>query len=169
MEPKMSVECSNFNYSNVLQVRLKLPPAIIFLIFAGLMYLLAKFLPVGYFDFFGRTYLIKGLLVLGLVVVVIAIVQFISARTTVAPHAPEKASALVTRGIYRYTRNPMYLGFLLFLIGFGLYLGNAFNTLLAAGFVYYMNAYQIKPEEEALTEKFGSVYKQYCREVRRWF
>lgn len=150
-------------------MRLKLPPAVIFTVFAGLMYALAEFLPVGDFDFFGRTYLIKGLWISAAIVITWAMVQFFRAGTTTSPMAPGKASNLVTKGIYRYSRNPMYLGLLMILLGIGLYLGNAFNTLLAAGFVYYMNHYQIKPEEESLSAKFGGEYRQYCREVRRWF
>ncbi|KPM33730.1 Putative protein-S-isoprenylcysteine methyltransferase [Croceitalea dokdonensis DOKDO 023] len=63
----------------------------------------------------------------------------------------------------------MYLAMLFILIGFGLYLGNAFNTIIAALFVYYMNEYQIKPEEKVLTALFGKDYTLYCKAVRRWF
>lgn len=63
----------------------------------------------------------------------------------------------------------MYLAMLLFLVAFGLRLGNAFNTLLAAGFVYYMNHFQIQTEEKALEEKFGMEYRLYRKAVRRWF
>jgi protein-S-isoprenylcysteine O-methyltransferase Ste14 len=63
----------------------------------------------------------------------------------------------------------MYLALLLLLLGWGLYLGNAFNTLLAAGFVYYMNTFQIIPEEEVLKDRFGKEYQKYCVLVRRWF
>ena len=61
------------------------------------------------------------------------------------------------------------LGMLLLLLAYGLKLGNAFNTLLAALFVYYMNQFQIRYEEEALLKKFGRDYKLYCKAVRRWF
>ena len=63
----------------------------------------------------------------------------------------------------------MYLGMLLFLLAFGLKLGNAFNILIAAGFVSYMNRFQIKPEEEVLREMFGKEYNIYCKLTRRWF
>ena len=63
----------------------------------------------------------------------------------------------------------MYLGMLLFLLAFGLKLGNAFNTLVAAGFVSYLNHFQIKPEEEALKKQFGQEYTIYCKLTRRWF
>ena len=150
-------------------MKFKIPPPLVMIIFGGLMYLLDRFLPVGEFDFFGRKWMLYFLAVLGLLVMVFALFQFARAKTTTNPLNPEKANSLVNHGIYRYTRNPMYLGMLLFLIAFGLHLGNAFNTLLAAGFVYYMNHFQIKGEEAALTKKFGKKYQLYCKAVRRWF
>lgn len=150
-------------------MKLKLPPAIVFLIFGSLMYLLAEFLPVGYFDFFGRRYLIKGLLLLAVVISCVALIQFYLAKTSIDPKNPSKASSLVSNGIYKYSRNPIYLGLLLILLAWALWLGNAFNVLLAAGFVSYMNAFQIQPEEASLTSLFGKEYKNYCIKVRRWF
>jgi len=144
-------------------------PPLVMLVFGGLMYLLDRFLPVGEFDFFGRRSMGTMVLILGFLIMVIAILQFFKKKTTTDPLHPEKANHLVTTGIFQYTRNPMYLAMLLFLIAFGLRLGNAFNTLLAAGFVYYMNHFQIKHEEKALTEKFGKEYLLYLKAVRRWF
>lgn len=139
------------------------------LIFGGFMYVLDRYLPVGEFDFFGRDFLTYLLLIIGFLIMLVAIIQFISSKTTTNPLEPEKTSTLVTSGIYNFTRNPMYLAMLLFLIAFGLRLGNAFNTLVAAGFVYFMNHFQIKHEEKALKQKFGKTYQLYCKAVRRWF
>ena len=150
-------------------MKLKVPPVIVFLVFAGLMYMLAKFLPFGDFDFFGRGYMIYGLLGMSFFIGAMAILQFIRSRTTVDPRTPAKAAKLVTGGLYKFTRNPMYLGLLMLLLAWGIWLGNAFNTLLAAGFVGYMNRFQIIPEEEALLKLFGKEYQQYCALVRRWF
>lgn len=150
-------------------MELKIPPVIVFLVFGLFMYLLAEFLPVGYFDFFGRRYLMIGLIALAVIVTSVALYQFFEAKTTTDPSHPDKAKKLVKNGIYAYTRNPMYLGFLLLLLAWGVWLGNAFNTLLAAGFVAYMNRFQIIPEERALLQIFGNDYKQYCLLVRRWF
>ena len=138
-------------------------------IFGGFMYVVDRFLPVGEFDFFGRMRMSQILVVLGFLIITVAIFQFRKAKTTTDPLNPEKANHMVTGGIFNYTRNPMYLGMLLFLIAFGLRLGNAFNVLLAAGFVYYMNHFQIKLEERALTERFGKAYLSYLKAVRRWF
>lgn len=150
-------------------MRLKIIPPLVFLLFGGIMYLLDRFLPVGEFDFFGRRILIITLFVLGFLVAVLAFYQFARHHTTTNPKQLQKVSALVTRGIYKVSRNPMYLGLLLFLLAWGLYLGNAFNAITAAAFVSYMNAFQIRPEEELLKEKFGPAYSQYCKAVRRWF
>ena len=147
----------------------KIPPAIITALFALLMYLLDKFLPVGEFVFFGRKLLMYIVLILGILVALVALLQFWKAKTTIDPLGFDKTNRLVTSGIFSYTRNPMYLGLLLLLIAWGLHLGNAFNTLLAAGFVYYMNHFQIRYEEEALQKKFGKQYQLYCKAVRRWF
>ncbi|NJB71993.1 protein-S-isoprenylcysteine O-methyltransferase Ste14 [Saonia flava] len=150
-------------------MKLKIPPVIIVLLFGTVMYLLARFLPVGNFDFFGKHYLMLGLLVLAMLLALTSLIQFYRSKTTVNPISPSKVSTLVTNGIFQYSRNPMYLALLLVLLVWGLWLGNAFNTIVAAGFVYYMNAFQIKPEEEVLSNLFGSEYKQYCTLVRRWF
>ncbi|XHP72323.1 hypothetical protein KCTC52924_00044 [Arenibacter antarcticus] len=146
-----------------------MPPLIVAFLFAGLMFVLAKYLPVGNFDFFGRSYLMLTLCLLALFIGLISLVQFYRSRTTINPSAPSKVSKLVTGGLYKYSRNPMYLALLLLLLAWGLHLGNAFNTLLAAGFVYYMNIFQIIPEEEVLFQKFTKEYQKYCVLVRRWF
>ncbi|WP_419211799.1 methyltransferase family protein [Maribacter sp. X9] len=150
-------------------MELKLPPALVFLFFGLGMYLVAKFLPVGFFDFFGRNLLFGVLVVLAVVLMIIALIQFYRARTTIDPSKPIKTAKLVTNGVYTFSRNPMYLAMLLLLLALGVALGNAFNTLIAAGFVAYMNHFQIVPEERFLLEKFGREYKEYCTLTRRWF
>ncbi|TAI49123.1 methyltransferase family protein [Flagellimonas allohymeniacidonis] len=150
-------------------MRVKIVPPLIMVAFGGLMYLLDRFLPVGEFDFFGRIELAWFLFGLAILVMFLGIFQFTRAKTTTNPIDLNQTTSLVTHGIFRYSRNPMYLGMLLMLLAFGLKLGNAFNTLLAAGFVYYMNHFQIKHEEEALEKKFGKPYRFYLKETRRWF
>lgn len=150
-------------------MQLRIPPPIVALIFGGAIYLLARLLPMGHFDFFGRKYLIYILAAIAIILVAAAKLQFRKFNTTSNPMTPYKATSLVTGGIYQYSRNPMYLALLLILIALALFLGNAFNTLLVAGFVAYMNKFQIAPEEMALASKFGQSYHQYCISVRRWF
>jgi len=150
-------------------MELKLPPAFVFLLFGLAMYLVAKFLPFGFFDFFGRVWLFMGLAVVGIFISLISLIQFYRAKTSVDPFKPNKASNLVVGGVFKFSRNPMYLSLLLLLLSLGVALGNAFNVLVAAGFVAYMNRFQIVPEEKVLLEKFGRDYKDYCILTRRWF
>ncbi|SHI84528.1 Protein-S-isoprenylcysteine O-methyltransferase Ste14 [Arenibacter nanhaiticus] len=150
-------------------MKVKIPPVGVAVVFALLMYLLAMVLPVGDFEFFGRNYLILILVFMAVLIAFVSLFQFVKFKTSIDPLHPGKASRLITTGLYSYSRNPMYLALLLLLLAWGLWLGNAFNTLLAAGFVYFINAYQILPEEEALLKKFGKDYQKYCLAVRRWF
>ncbi|USD25332.1 methyltransferase family protein [Flagellimonas marinaquae] len=150
-------------------MKLKVPPALVMLIFGGTMFLLDRFLPVGEFDFFGRNQLAWILFVLGVIVGLLAVLQFWTGKTSLDPMHPQKTSRLMTKGVYNFSRNPMYLGLLLLLLALGLWLGNAFNTLVSAGFVSYMNHFQIQPEEDMLQQKFGKEYRFYCKLTRRWF
>ncbi len=96
------------------------------------------------------------------------VAEFRRANTTVNPLAPEKCSSLVESGIFRYTRNPMYLALLLALLGWGLFLENPWSLLLAGAYVAYMNRYQIRAEEDALESAFGEAFRRYRSRVRRW-
>jgi len=93
---------------------------------------------------------------------------FQRARTTVDPLRPEKASALVTSGIYRRTRNPMYVALAIALLGWAIWLGHPLALLGVAAFVAWINRFQIAPEERALRALFGPEFERYCSEVRRW-
>jgi protein-S-isoprenylcysteine O-methyltransferase Ste14 len=74
----------------------------------------------------------------------------------------------VLSGIYSLSRNPMYLGFLMLLLGWAIYISNAFAFLFVPAFVLYMNHFQIEPEEQALTARFGQEFMSYAGRVRRW-
>jgi len=150
-------------------MELKLPPIIVFLLFALAMYLLSIVLPFGFFDFFGRLLMAKILGGVSVAVALVSLIQFFVKKTTVDPRKPNKATVLITKGIYKFSRNPMYFALLVLLLAFGLVLGNAFNTLIAAGFVAYMNRFQVVPEERMLLDKFGKEYKDYLILTRRWF
>jgi len=104
----------------------------------------------------------------GAVVGVAGIYSFRNARTTVNPWRTYDSSALVVSGIYRLSRNPMYLGLLLALFGRGLFLANVFAVALAWAFIPYMNRFQIGPEERALEQTYGQPFRDYCGRVRRW-
>jgi len=108
-----------------------------------------------------------ALVVIGFLFGVAAFMAFRKARTTLDPHG--KVSAVVTDGVYRFTRNPIYLGFLLMLIGVPLNAGNYWGIILAPVLVITMNRWVIEKEEIYLEKKFRDVYTGYRSRVRRWF
>jgi protein-S-isoprenylcysteine O-methyltransferase Ste14 len=94
--------------------------------------------------------------------------EFKRARTTINPFKPENSTTLVTSGIYRVTRNPMYVGLTLVLIGWAAFLCSAWALPGPVVFVLYITRFQIVPEERVLAGKFGAAYAQYTARVRRW-
>jgi protein-S-isoprenylcysteine O-methyltransferase Ste14 len=149
-------------------LELKIPPVAVGLLIAGLMGLAAWRLPGLTSPIPGRATVAAGLVAAGAVVAVLGIVAFRRVRTTVNPMSPESASTLVIFGIYRRTRNPMYLGMLLILLALAVFLSNALAALLVPVFVLYMTRFQILPEERALEARFGAAFVAYKRQVRRW-
>jgi protein-S-isoprenylcysteine O-methyltransferase Ste14 len=135
---------------------------------AGLMWLVAWLLPSLRWPFPGHQSLAVAAVVAGVLISVAGVVQFRRARTTVNPMTPDASSSLVVAGIYRGTRNPMYLGFLVALIGAALWLANPATLFVLPFFILYMNRFQIVPEERALAARFGAAFEQYRRSVRRW-
>jgi protein-S-isoprenylcysteine O-methyltransferase Ste14 len=148
-------------------MKLKIPPVALVLLVAALMWAVNRITDFT-FTFEGQLWIAKGLFGLCTFVLVFSLYAFRKLKTTVDPMKPDKASNLVTIGIYHITRNPMYLAMLLLLLGWAVKLGNPLSLLLLVFFVWYMNQFQIKPEEEALTELFGEDYQNYCKKVRRW-
>lgn len=124
--------------------------------------------PVFEFAFPARLICAMGAVIIGVAVVGMGVFSFRMAKTTVNPMKPDSSSALVVSGIYRLTRNPMYLGFLWILLGWGIFLSNALAFLVLPAFVFYMNHFQIEPEERALTRLFGPAFVTYRTRVRRW-
>ncbi|HVE14432.1 MAG TPA: isoprenylcysteine carboxylmethyltransferase family protein [Elusimicrobiota bacterium] len=96
------------------------------------------------------------------------IASFRRAKTTVNPMKADTASSLVTTGVYRFTRNPMYLGLLIVLAGWAVFLANPLAVLFLPAFALYITRFQIKPEERILSKLFGSEYASYMSQVRRW-
>jgi protein-S-isoprenylcysteine O-methyltransferase Ste14 len=96
------------------------------------------------------------------------IAVFRRARTTINPHKPGDSSALVTSGPYRFTRNPMYTGMLLVLLGWAAFLTSVPALLGLVAFVLYINRFQVGPEERVLQRLFGGQYEEYKGRVRRW-
>lgn len=108
-------------------------------------------------------------MLLGLAIAIVAVAQFRQMSTTINPLHPERASELVANGLFRYSRNPMYLGMLLVLIGLAFYGGRWQGLLGPIVFVVLINRWQIEPEERALEQLFGERFADYCRRVPRWF
>ena len=96
------------------------------------------------------------------------LIAFRQARTTINPLAPDKSTAIVRSGPYRFTRNPMYLGMVMILLGICAYLANALSAFAVVVFVAYITRFQIMPEERLLSEKFGEPFMHYKQSVRRW-
>lgn len=99
---------------------------------------------------------------------VAGLVAFRKAKTTVNPLRPERSTQVVSTGIYRITRNPMYLGLVLVLLGLAVYLASPWALLGPLAFAAYITRFQIRLEEQALTTRFGAAYTAYCKQVRRW-
>lgn len=94
--------------------------------------------------------------------------SFRSAETTVNPVHVERASALVSSGVYRFTRNPMYVALTSLLVAWAAYLAAPWSFLGPPVFVLFIARFQILPEERAMTAKFGAAYLEYKSRVRRW-
>jgi len=152
----------------VKELELRIPPPLITLIFVIDMWILDWLIPVGHFELVAKGSVSLTFLIIGLVLPAAGVLSFRRHQTTVLPMKPEKTTALVTTGIYRLTRNPMYLGMLFILVAWGIWLGHIASLLMLPLFVWYLNRFQIKPEERALQAKFGNDFTQFCREVRRW-
>jgi len=149
-------------------MKTKIPPPIVLLIFVLLMWSVARFVNAWQFTMPAQFTISLILLSLGFLVTIAAVVGFRGAATTVNPLAPEKATSLVTSGVFRFSRNPMYLGMLLVLLAWFLYLGSLLNLTLVFFFVLFMVRFQIEPEEQAMQKLFGTAYTDYQSHVRRW-
>ena len=151
-------------------LELKVPPAVLVLLAAGAMWGLARAfpgldpgLPMPW-----RLGLGVGLGFTGMGIILSGVGAFRRQGTTVDPLHPEEASQVVRTGIYRFTRNPMYLGFAVALLGWGVGLGHPLTLLVAPAFMAYLTRFQIQAEERALRAKFGPAYEDYLQAVRRW-
>ncbi|MBU2071736.1 MAG: isoprenylcysteine carboxylmethyltransferase family protein [Gammaproteobacteria bacterium] len=149
-------------------LELKIPPVVLVALFALAMWVVTPWLPALALPVGWRLLLAGFFAAAGVAIALAGVLAFRRANTTVDPRVPEQSSSLVVRGIYRYSRNPMYVGFLLLLTALGCYLMSAAAFALLPLFVWYMNRFQIAPEERFLRQKFGADYQAYCKSVRRW-
>lgn len=151
-------------------LELRIPPVAVALIFAGLMWLAAAATPALDAALPARwRYALAALLAAaGVAISIAGVAAFRRARTTVNPMDPGSSAALVTGGVYAWSRNPMYLGFLLVLCAWAVWLAHLAAPVLVLGFALYLTRFQIVPEERLLTRNFGAAFLEYRRAVRRW-
>ncbi len=149
-------------------LELRVPPPVVTLLVGLLMWLAARAIPALDFQFPARATLAVAIALIGLTIAVVAVFQFRRAGTTPNPMKPHESATVVVTGVYRYSRNPMYLGDLLILAGWAIWLANAAAFIGLPLFVAYLNRFQISGEERVLRSRFGAAYVDYCQRVRRW-
>jgi protein-S-isoprenylcysteine O-methyltransferase Ste14 len=149
-------------------LELKVPPVAVVLAAAALMWFVAWAVPAFGFLLPARDWVAMSFALVGAVTSALGVVSFRRAGTTVNPMKPDSSSSLVASGIYRLTRNPMYLGFLLVLLGWAIFLSSVLAFLFLPAFILYMNRFQIEPEERALAALFGQAFAAYKARARRW-
>lgn len=149
-------------------LELKVPPVVQVALLALAMLGLARAFPQWQLPFPGARWLGLAAGTAGAVLALSGVRAFRRAGTTVDPRAPGAAASLVVGGVYRVSRNPMYLGFAMLLAGWALWLAHPLAWLLLPVFVVYMNRYQIAPEERVLRRRFGRAWEDWAARVRRW-
>jgi protein-S-isoprenylcysteine O-methyltransferase Ste14 len=144
----------------------KIPPPVVTLIFGFAIYLSRKIFPeieIQYASFFGMF-----LLLLGFFILISAVKLFRNDKTTVNPLSPEQATKLVTNGIFKLSRNPMYLGMAVILASVAVFFNIIGGIIFMALFCLYITKFQIIPEEKAMKELFAQDFERYMQATRRW-
>jgi len=149
-------------------LELRVPPPIVGLLLGAGMWAISRETPPVDVPAYARLTVAALLLAIGCAFSLGGVIAFRRARTTVSPMKPETTSALVTDGVYRITRNPMYVGFLVILVAWAVFLSSAWALSGPVVFVLYITRFQIVPEEKALRAMFGESFTSYQAKVRRW-
>jgi protein-S-isoprenylcysteine O-methyltransferase Ste14 len=152
----------------MLRLELKIPPPVVALLIAAAMWGIAQATSSAELSSSLRTVIAITIALAGVGFDIAGLVAFRRARTTVNPLKPEATSSIVTSGVYRFTRNPMYAGLALLLVAWAVWLWSAWALLGPPAFVLYISRFQIAPEERMLSLKFGDEFATYCAKVRRW-
>ena len=108
------------------------------------------------------------MIIIGIVIILLAIIQFKKYKTSITPLNPSNATKLIVYGIYKFSRNPMYLGLLLILSGISIIQNPIGGLLFVPAFILYINHFQIIPEESAMLDLFKDDFLKYKENVRRW-
>jgi protein-S-isoprenylcysteine O-methyltransferase Ste14 len=146
----------------------KIPPPFVALVTALAMWGISRLAPLLPTPDALRLGAAAAILFVGIAFSVAGMLAFRRARTTFDPMKPERASSLVTSGVYRITRNPMYVGLSCDLVAWAVFLSSAWSLLGLVAFVLYIARFQIEPEERALAKLFDNDYAAYRATVRRW-
>ncbi|MEE9492421.1 MAG: isoprenylcysteine carboxylmethyltransferase family protein [Gammaproteobacteria bacterium] len=149
-------------------MKLIIPPPAQVAILAVIMWQISKLLPHANFLFANKKEIVIVGVAIALLITFIAAITLSRSRTTLNPFRPSNASSLVTHGIFRYSRNPIYVADFMFLLSWAAWLGNPVNLIALASFPIFITALQIKPEEEALLQLFGDEYLKYQTTTPRW-
>ena len=146
----------------------KIPPPVVALVIMAMMWGLSAFQPTLPLPPEVRLFSIIALVIAAVMFAFLGIRAFRRSQTTTDPLNPDKASALVTEGIFRFSRNPMYVGLALLVSAWAIYLSVLWCFIGPILFILYINRFQIAPEERAMKSKFGDEYIAYTERVRRW-
>ena len=144
----------------------KIPPPIITLICGLGIYFSRPLFPK--YNYISIDIIAASFLLLGIIILITAVLSFKRQSTTVSPLQPEKASYLVVSGIFKYSRNPMYLGMLLILISMTIKFNFVGGILIIFAFITFITKFQIIPEETALERLFGKEFTGYKKKTKRW-
>ncbi len=147
-------------------MKTKVPPPLVMIFFAVCIAVSKRFLPV--IDLGMITNLGFGLYIIAAFLIVSAGATFRKHQTTLNPLKPNSTSSLVTSGVFKYSRNPMYLAMLFVLIGISINKSIFGGMIFAPLFVLYITVFQILPEEEAMSKLFSEEFEHYKNKVRRW-
>lgn len=150
------------------QLELKIPPLALCAVFSVAIVAFGYFAPFANIPFPGHRTVAIALLLVGIAIAAAGVVQFQLARTSVNPMFPSRASSIVACGVFSLSRNPMYLGMALALLGLSAWHATIPGCLLVPLFCLYMTEFQIKPEERVLLARFGDEFSAYMAKVRRW-
>jgi protein-S-isoprenylcysteine O-methyltransferase Ste14 len=147
---------------------LRIPPLALTVAVVAALVGTAHWLPDWRAAWPGSTAAATVVAVVGALLAILGVYEFRRASTTVNPLTPDNASRVVKSGVFRCSRNPMYLGMALLLLALALNQSHALSFAWVAGYVAYLNRFQIRPEERALEARFGDEFRAYAKAVRRW-
>jgi len=149
-------------------LELKIPPPVVALLVGAIMWVASHTGPSLDLPITPRIVVFLAIALVGGVIALLGGIELKRAETTASPLKPHNSSALVISGIYRFTRNPMYLGLAFVLLGWAAFLCSPWALVGNILFALYINRFQICPEEKLLLVKFGAPYAVYLSSVRRW-